>query len=246
MKSRLFILTCSILFITSAAHAQVSFGVQTGASVFYIKNTTDESFSYSGYTRQELPIIGYYAALAVDIPIKNNFSIQSELSIIRKGKGTKIEVTEMNFFAELPGKWRYESRFEYIEIPVLAKYHLHFNEKIGLDLGFGISTGYLREETYWQKEKSEKSTSIDREISNEYKFGRKINRWDISPLLDISMPLNIGMGNMNFGYRLSFDTSDYFAYENKSIERLKPMLYNWGMIFYVGYSLNKGDFKKEK
>jgi hypothetical protein len=119
------------------AISQVSFGVQGGASFFKILSSPDLIITDMNGMEQEVSrrfSIGYYVALVADIPIKNNFSIQGELSIVRKGDAFVFNAESFGFSSDL----RSELRFQYVELPIMVKYKFLFGEKTGLELGMGI------------------------------------------------------------------------------------------------------------
>lgn len=223
--------------LCQTAISQVSFGVQGGASFFKLTSIEvspelDRRFSH-----------GYYAALVADISIKNNFSIQGELSIVRKGDA--LIAKEPNAYTiPIPNDWRSEVRATYLELPIMAKYNFGFGNKTGLELGMGVSAGYLLEVKMWTRSNGETSSEI-LEITDEYNInGVKSNRWDVAPIVDVAVPLKTSFGDIKMGLRGSFDLTDINSYQDNSIAAERNT-YNWGMIFYGGYTISKKHFGKK-
>lgn len=244
MKFKTIVLGWIVMCMCQAAISQVSFGVQGGASFFKVHRSTDIKITDMEGMEQNVPrrfSAGYYVALVTDIPIKNNFSVQGELSIARKG-----EAFVFNTFG-IENDLRIEFRSQYLELPIMVKYKFLFGEKTGLELGVGLSAGYLLETKAWTKQYDKASSEEDLPILTDYNDdGVKTNRWDVSPIVDIAIPFKTGFGDFRIGLRGSFDVTNANFYEDDSSLIRTENLYNWGMMLYGGYTMNKGHFGKKE
>ena len=60
----------------------------------------------------------------------------------------------------------------------------------------------------------------------------------------MAVPVKAKFGNFKVGLRGSFDLTNIHSYENDSSLILTRHVYNWGMMLYGGYTINKGHFGK--
>lgn len=244
MKIKTIVLGWILMSITQTAISQVSFGVQGGIS-FFRETQFDNPIRTNDAELVDRFADGYYVALLTDIPIKNNFSIQGELSLIRKGRSqVKLENIQ---FPNYEDDWRQEDRYQFLEIPVIGKYHVEISQYFGLDLGVGFSVGYLLQYKYWLRENwRATSTTIDIPKNpgpNEF----KLNRWDVGPLVDISFPTKTKFGHFNVGFRGSMDFKKIrstFEVQGQTFSLGRS--YNWGMMIYTGYTFNKNHSRKNR
>lgn len=94
--------------------------------------------------------VSMHLGILLDIPITDNFSVESGL--MYNPKGYKLVATDRNFTAIL------KSKPQYLELPVLAKYKHALNDNmslygmVGPVIGFAIAGGF----TYIEKENGEK------------------------------------------------------------------------------------------
>lgn len=128
MNKILFSLLLSCL--GTAAFAQVAFKVGGNLSTIAEKN---ENFSYDDVENNS--VLGAVVGLSVDLGISDIFTIQPELLFSQNGG--------RNTFNALGTKTEVQYRFNYIEIPVLAKIKLgnKDNEGLGIYLAAGPWVG---------------------------------------------------------------------------------------------------------
>lgn len=244
MKIKTIVLGWILLSITQVATSQITFGVHGGIS-FFRETQFDSPILTSGPVLVDRFTDGYYVALLTDIPIKNNFSIQGELSLIRKGR-SQVKLENIKFI-NLGSDWRVENRYQFLEIPIIGKYHIDISQYLGLDLGLGVSVGYLLQYKYWFRENFI-ATSTNVEIpKNPEPHQLELNRWDMGPVVDIAFPTKTKFGNFIVGFRGSMD----FKKLRSAIEIQGQTIplgrsYNWGMVIYTGYTFGKNNFHKNR
>ncbi len=240
MKIKTIVLGIIFMSMSQILFAQISFGVQGGLSMFKMaKFKTVEGAEQSDFTSSFLD--GYYAEGYMDVAWKNNLSIQAGISLISKGEAQRI--TRNHEFYNASNDYRQETLLKFVELPVLAKYNLSLNEKVKLQLGAGVSAGYL----YQIKNKIRQNWKVTTEeiaINTDPNSPIKINRWDISPIADLSMSRMTKVGDFKVGFRGSFDLTNQIKIEDNAPFEYVEKNYNWGMVFYAGYVINKGQFKK--
>lgn len=128
----------------------------------------------------------------------------------------------------------------YLELPVILKYHIPLkSEKLGLDIGLGISLGYLID----QNQKIIHDNNVvhfqyETYDPNEYIFGMQTNSLDIAGILDISLPIYTKWGDIIIGSRISLDMNDHYQFKGVEEFEYEKNIYNWGMIFYTGYIIS--------
>lgn len=135
------LLSLVLLVLSFSASAQISFGLRGAftASTFtrfdLIENVTPE-FRF-------MPSGG--GAVFVEIPVTNYFSVQPELSYIQKGFAIREGVNVGGEFLgiDIPVNGKINFRSDYVELPVLAKFHLGDKEAAHAYLAIGPSIGYL-------------------------------------------------------------------------------------------------------
>lgn len=106
-------------FSSEKSNDPVTVGIRAGM------NSSSIGGDYSSLYKSK---IGFHAGLAVDVPILESFGINTGVFYSMKGakaKGTDESVTT-----------------GYVEIPVLASYRYHFNEKVRLDIDLGPYFAY--------------------------------------------------------------------------------------------------------
>ncbi|MGR3808905.1 porin family protein [Jiulongibacter sp. NS-SX5] len=84
-------------------------------------------------------------ALFVEIPVTSNFSIQPELGYIQKGFAIRegIDVGGEFLGINIPVNGKVNFRSHYIEMPVLAKFHIGDKNATHYYIALGPSVGYL-------------------------------------------------------------------------------------------------------
>ncbi len=138
MKTRYQIITIVIALLSSfSLQAQVSIGFRTGTQWANIA----VSEGLEGLTPDFKNITGYSFGAVVEIPVGAHFAIQPELAFTRKGFGIKEDIGLELFDIPLPLGLRNDSRFGYLEMPVLAKYKFG-NQAVQAYVMAGPSVGY--------------------------------------------------------------------------------------------------------
>ncbi len=133
-----------VLISTTSGFAQVTkWGIRGGVSIPNIRSL-DENIYSKDYTS----VTGFDFSVFGDFGITKNFSIKTDLGIIKKGgerNGMQpIPVSLLGDLSQLlpPGQAVYanfnsSAVFTYIEIPVLAKYQWSLGEKLGIYVNGG-------------------------------------------------------------------------------------------------------------
>jgi hypothetical protein len=120
-----------------SVQAQVSFGVRAG----YQHASANLTENLDALTPDFKPIHAYSFAAVVDIPLGYGFHIQPEVAYTQKGfrleEGFEFEL--FNF--PIPVDAEVESRFNYIELPLLMKYEIGKGKTKAYIMG-GPSMGY--------------------------------------------------------------------------------------------------------
>jgi hypothetical protein len=127
MNRSIFILTvCITLF--SSARAQVSFGAKAGFAL--------TSLPGGFYTDNK---IGMYGGVAVGIPLKKAFSLQTELYYSQQGG--KLDVMMTDDMGRDLGREKIAYNLNYINLPVLVRYQfpVGFFAETGLQAGLRVS-----------------------------------------------------------------------------------------------------------
>lgn len=102
----------------SGLHAQLAVGLKGGLNYNKVYTTENLGAIAPNFTTlQEV-----HTGLLLDIPVAGGFSLQPELNLITKGFGLRQGLDVPVFGIELPLNARAESRFRYVEMPLLAKY----------------------------------------------------------------------------------------------------------------------------
>ena len=135
------LLSLVLLGLSFGTAAQTSIGVRGAftASTFtrfdLIENVTPE-FRF-------MPSGG--GAVFAEIPVTSHFSVQPELSYIQKGFAIREGVNVGGEFLgiDIPVNGKINFRSDYIEVPVLAKFHLGDKQAAHYYLAIGPSLGYL-------------------------------------------------------------------------------------------------------
>jgi hypothetical protein len=128
------------LFVTSAM-AQKSVGVR-GSFTTSTMNKFDLIENITPDLKY-LPSVG--GAVFIEIPITSNFSIQPELAFTQKGFSIKEGFKAGGDFLgiDIPINGKVNFRTNYIEVPVLAKYHFGNKDAAHYYVAAGPSIGYM-------------------------------------------------------------------------------------------------------
>ncbi|WP_082391138.1 porin family protein [Jiulongibacter sediminis] len=135
------LLSLVLIALSFGAVGQTSIGVRgaiTGSTFTrfdLIENITPE-FRF-------MPAAG--GAVFVEIPVSSHFSVQPELSYIQKGFAVREGIIVGGEFlgVDIPVNGKVNFRSHYVEMPVLAKFHIGDKEAAHYYLALGPSVGYL-------------------------------------------------------------------------------------------------------
>ncbi len=165
MKRVLFLALCIVL--TASLQAQIRFGVKGGLNLASISTSDAPGVSYSMKA-------DFNGGVLVSIPIAGRFSLQPEA--VYSGQGSAIKVDSIS------GKYN----LQFINVPVLIKYHLISGLSVETGPQFGLLIG--------AKVKQDGGASTD--IKDQLKtsdFG-----WTVG--LNFLLPMNFGVdARYNFG-----------------------------------------------
>ena len=134
-KKFFFALALALWVSASAFGQQWMIGFRGGADIatLHYQNTTTNNL-FSTYN-----LVGFTASIPVEYQFSKRFSLQTELSVVQKGLGGLKWTDDQGF----PIAGNPKLIFEYIEVPLLAKFNfgngkLQFNTLIGTSLGYEI------------------------------------------------------------------------------------------------------------
>ncbi len=154
MKKLLLCLALVLLVFANEETRAVSFDIKGGLNLSNIDFGGDEGKGLNDHS-EVLP--GFHLGAAMDIPLKNNFSIETGLFMTTKGN--KIEYALMGA--------DYESTLSlyYIDIPITPKYTYNFGDfaisgAIGPYVGIGLS-GKAKSETFALGQKVSEEEDIE-------------------------------------------------------------------------------------
>lgn len=119
LNARKSILTLAALALAIFASAQVAVGLKTGMN--YNNLYTTEALGELAPDFSSISEMNY--GLVAEYGITDQFALQTELNFLKKGFTTKANLTDLELFGlELPIGGRAETKFSYVEVPLLAKY----------------------------------------------------------------------------------------------------------------------------
>jgi len=126
MKKLLLITVLAIFSLTSVEAQEFSFGVKGGVNV---ANLGGDSFGIGSLGSRA----GLHIGGLAEIPLMENISLQPELLYSMKG-------SNWSWSGSGVGNWGGDLKLDYIDIPVLGKYHLPFVDGLSAEAGpvFGI------------------------------------------------------------------------------------------------------------
>ncbi|MCB0632043.1 MAG: porin family protein [Saprospiraceae bacterium] len=119
LNARKSILTLAALAFAIFATAQVSVGIKGGMN-FNNLNTTEAlgelAPDFTNISESNFGLVAEYG-------ITDQFALQTELNFLKKGFTTKANIDNTEVFGlNLPLGGRAETKFSYVEVPLLAKY----------------------------------------------------------------------------------------------------------------------------
>ncbi|PHN03410.1 porin family protein [Flavilitoribacter nigricans] len=119
LNARKSILTLAALALAIFATAQVSVGVKTGMNFNNLHTTEALGELAPDFTNISEANFG----LVTEYSITDQFALQTELNFLKKGFTTKANLDNTELFGiQLPVGGRAETKFSYVEVPLLAKY----------------------------------------------------------------------------------------------------------------------------
>ena len=178
-----------MMMVVTGIMAQTSVGIKGGVNF--------GNLQVKGISSQALPniraISGPTFGIMVEKAISNRFSLLSEINYIQKGflidEGFEVNIFGMN----IPIGVRAETRFNYFDFPLLAKYKVG-NERVSVYLLGGPSASYASS-AYIQP----KATiilefnlpRIDLDLSDDM-----YSQWDFAGVVGTGVEYNIGRGKV--------------------------------------------------
>lgn len=134
--SKVFFTFC-LSMMTLVAVAQTSFGLRMGSTWSNVNTST----AIGNATPNFKNINGFSIGVFAEIPVAPQFSIQPEIGFTRKGFVVAEGFDAPLFGVDLPIGVTAETKFDYLEIPVLAKYSFG-EDKLKAYVAIGPNIGY--------------------------------------------------------------------------------------------------------
>ena len=188
------LLTLCLTLVTSTSFAQTTYGVRGGVTFnnIYQTKTLDNLTPDIDY------LVGFTSAVYAEIPLVNGLSFQPELAYNQKGFSIRQDADTELFGVELPIGVRANSRFDYLETPLLLKGKFG-NEKVkgfvmaGPALGYATG-GNLKTTSTGILEIDLTNTSIDLDVIN-------YERFEFSAVVGAGVSFDAGFGNITLDGR---------------------------------------------
>jgi hypothetical protein len=194
-KQTQLILAVVLVSLTFQMNAQTTtFGVR-GGSTF---NTISQTEVLNAVTPDVDYLVGFSAAVFAEIPIVNGLAFQPELAFTQKGfslaQGTDIDL----FGAPLPVGVRANSKFNYLEAPLLMKAKFGSNQVQGFvmagpALGYALN-GRIKTETTGLLEFQLTDSEINLDAIN-------YERFEFSGVVGAGVQFDAGFGNITLDGR---------------------------------------------
>lgn len=184
----------SLCLLTNSSFAQTSYGIHAGATF----NRISQTEVIDALTPDIDYLIGFRGAFFAEVPITNGLSFQPELAFSQKGFSIRQEADAELFGIALPVGVRVNSRFDYLETPLLLKGRFG-NEKVqgfvmaGPALGYAVN-GNLRTRSTGFLEIQLLNTSIDLDAIN-------YERFEVSGVFGAGLSVDVGFGYLNLDAR---------------------------------------------
>jgi hypothetical protein len=131
-----FALSCCL--VSAASAGTVTFGAHAGSSIPNLRDNGGNELS-EGWSSRVAPYFGAYA----DVTVTPTFSVQAEVNYAAQGgkkDGLQPIITDTSQLPVPPGtplyaRFKNVAKLDYIEIPVLAKFHFGAARRLFVDLG---------------------------------------------------------------------------------------------------------------
>lgn len=226
MKKLKFTLSAILIFAVTVIMAQTSFGIRVGVNFGDLEVT--------GISDQVLPnikaISGPSIGIMAERSFTNHFSMISEVNYVQKGFMIDEDFQATVFGIDIPLGVRVETRFNYFEIPLLAKFRVG-NEKVSAYFFGGPSVSYASS-AYIQPIATLfldfNLPRIDLDLSNDM-----YSQWDIAGTVGAGVEYNTGNGKVFGDVRYSQSFSNVL---NDPVINIK--LKNKGFSLGIGYAMN--------
>jgi hypothetical protein len=182
-------LALSFLFLSTHISAQTIYGLRAGATF----NTISQTDVIDAVTPDIDYLVGFSGAFFAEVPITNGLSFQPELAFSQKGFSIRQDADAELFGFDLPIGVRANSRFDYLETPLLLKGKFG-NEKVkgfvmaGPALGYATG-GNLRTRSTGFIEFDLLNTSIDLDAIN-------YERFEVSGIVGAGLSIDAGFGHI--------------------------------------------------
>jgi outer membrane protein with beta-barrel domain len=236
IKSIAFLL---VLVLATGTYAQSTIGLRGGINLATMNN---DPFEYANADMNKGFMIGADVAIFAKINVADIFSVQPEFHWVQKGVKSTMTTTD-NMDVEMI------YRYNYLELPVLARLDFEVGESVSLNIYAGPSAGYAINKEFIGKnarllgtedpfQKGDYNETID--WDNEYgDNGVKDNRFDISAVGGIGVAFETEVGNFILDARYSHDFNDAFNYENTPDPK-PDKFYNRGISITAGFAFPLG------
>ena len=217
MKNVTKLLTLVLFFSISANSYTQSIGLKVGANI--ASWAGDDIFDEDVYSS----VTGLQLGLVAEIPFSDKFAVQPELLYLQKGSAAEFEF--------LGDKITTTTKFNYLEIPILAKFALTDGPaqvflNAGPSIGFGLN-GTLTTEAGGAEEESD--LDFDEE---------GIVRMDLGLALGAGVQFNTGPGKLfvDVRYLMGLTSLDDSEPEEEQID-----IFNRGISASVGFTFPIGN-----
>ncbi len=216
-----------LVMINSAAISQITVGAKTG---IYVSNASVDGL-INGLLPDTKVMIGSSSGLVVDVPLGSGFSFAPELLYTQKGFALR-EGTSVNILGiDIPLGASIENRINYIETPLLMKYGVRVNDKLGIHLAGGPSIGFATSASTTTSATvlfDIELNTTDLDLSND-----RYNRTDLAGVIGAGASYKVGTNGMLFAdarYQHSFNDIIQDTFIDVQIK-------NRGMGITAGYAM---------
>ena len=204
MKKLLLVAAVAVFGFTSVNAQEVTFGAKAGLNLASI--TGDETGDLDGRT-------SFHVGAVAEIAISDVFSVQPEL--LYSSQGAKYEESYSEF--GYSGKYESTAKFDYINLPIMAKYYVAegFSIEAGPQVGFLLSAKeeYDYTETFEGVTESG-SEEEDIDDASAIDFGVNLGLgYKMESGLNFTARYNLGLSNMYDG-----EGSDDYKNQNSVIQ----------------------------